>query len=482
MIKPARATRDLFGSLSDEERATAICLAREKQLQAKSPVLKAARMITFRDGCWRLDGVPWEDVVRAGVSLVSPLVQAPEWVDKDDFTCVLKSDEALHDALTTSAVAGLVRNAENLIKRLAGSASDSVSLRAISMCRQQYSKISLPVPALDGGLGSDQLAAYKRDWDVYRLLALIARLAPGALRPVMPPNFAVVDANLLRIVERWMARGMRCKETKVGAGSGWNNNPLWRGMVDAEARLMEHQRCAIASMRRRDSDADTGHFLIMDTGVGKTITSLCYLYRWLVKNGKGVINRIIWVTPKGTVDNLVKQLRGTWSAPVWNVPRLSKAKKPKNGTGDSLLLKDYHVNVIHADHLRDMIDSGLSEIAPTSVIGASLNGVIKKLSYPLSSTHLTFSIQFLQYSTRSMRCTLRRFALLQHEDWHSSVRSLLHRLQLLCGKTKASFWPGWQIHVPFQLIVIIFLLRQVVWSQYSLSLELPVRKTCCWSR
>ena len=134
---------------------------------------------------------------------------------------------------------------------------------------------------------------------------------------------------------------------------------------------MEHQRCAVASMRRRDSDADTGHFLIMDTGVGKTVTSLCYLYRWLVENGRGVTKRIIWVTPKGTVDNLVKQLKGTWSAPVWNVPRLSKAKNPKNGTGDRLILKDYHINVIHADHLRDMIDSGLAEMAPTSVIGAS---------------------------------------------------------------------------------------------------------------
>ena len=107
----------------------------------------------------------------------------------------------------------------------------------------------------------------------------------------------------------------------------------------------------------------------MDTGLGKTLTSLCYLYRWLVDNGRDVTKRIIWVTPKGTVDNLVKQLRGMWAAPVWNVPRLSTAKKPKFGQGDRLMLKDYHINVIHADHLRGMIDAGLAEMAPTSVIG-----------------------------------------------------------------------------------------------------------------
>lgn len=372
MLKPSRATRDLFGSLSDEERTSAISQARQKQLPVRSPVLKDARTIAFHDGCWGLDGVPWGDFVRGGLSIVSPLIQAPAWVEEDDFAGVLRSDQVLEDALTTSVDRGLVPDAENLIKRLVSSAaSDSVTLRAISMLRQQYVKIMLPVPALDGGLGSDQLAAYRIDWDVYRLLALVARLAPGALRPIMPPNFSVVDANLLRIVERWMIHAMRGIGSENQIDDAWMNHPLWSGMSEAEERLMEHQRCAIASMRRRDSEADTGHFLIMDTGVGKTLTSLCYLYHWLVENGKGITKRIIWVTPKGTVHNLIAQLRGTWSAPVWNVPRLSTAKKPKNGTGDRLVLKDFHVNVIHADHLRGMIDAGLAEMAPTSVIGAS---------------------------------------------------------------------------------------------------------------
>lgn len=371
MLKPTRATRDLFGSLNEDERANAIAQARSKQMAARSPILKSSQTIAFEDGCWRLDGKPWEEIVRAGCTATVPLVQAPGWAQDaiTDMVSVLRSNRALKEALAVKAETGLVPNAESLVKKLASAAVDAVALRAVSMVRQQYVKVALPTPALDGGLGSDQLVAYRGDWDVYRLLALIARLAPGALRPTMPPNFAVVDPNLLRIVERWMIQGMRGnKEQSAASANPWAKHPLWAGMEEAESKLMEHQKCAVASMRRRDTEADTGHFLIMDTGVGKTVTSLCYLHRWLVEHGRNVTKRIIWVTPKGTVDNLVKQLRGNWSAPVWKVPRLSTAKKPKFGDGSHLVLKDYYINVIHADHLRGMIDLGLAELAPTSVI------------------------------------------------------------------------------------------------------------------
>ena len=34
-------------------------------------------------------------------------------------------------------------------------------------------QVALPTPSLSGGIGSDQLAAYSGDWDVYWLLALV---------------------------------------------------------------------------------------------------------------------------------------------------------------------------------------------------------------------------------------------------------------------------------------------------------------------
>ena len=73
------------------------------------------------------------------------------------------------------------------------------------------------------------------------------------------------------------------------------------------------------------------------------------------------MRRIIWVTPAGTIENLLAQLRRTWGAPVHLVPRVSSAKSPKQGESASLQLRDFAVNVIHADHLRTAIDKGLAE-------------------------------------------------------------------------------------------------------------------------
>ena len=137
---------------------------------------------------------------------------------------------------------------------------------------------------------------------------------------------------------------------------------------------MEHQRAAVGRMHKRDAEADTGHFLIMDTGLGKTVTSLVYGFRWLCEHGGGAVKRILWVTPAGTTENLQKQLRHTWGVPVQMVPRVSLAANPCKADIQSkkvsvkLELKDYHVNILHADHLRTAIDKGLATAATSSLI------------------------------------------------------------------------------------------------------------------
>lgn len=374
MLRPARQTRDLWGSVTDAERAQAIAALRSMTLSARSPVLdRGLHEVAFRDGSWQLDGVPWADVVAAGRQLQVPLVVGPTWAatlqsgSSSSASSVLSSNEAVEEALSAWSGGGVVPKAAELITALVRGCSHAVVLRAVSFLRQQYTQVVMPTPALDGGIGADQLAAYSGDWDVYRLLVLVSRLAPGAIRPSMPPKFTVVDAHLLRVLERWLLGGMRAQSradiATATATSEWGVHSLWQRMAKAEGRLMEHQRAAVASMHRRDRDADTGHFLIMDTGVGKTVTALCYLYRWLVQHGS-TTRYIFWVTPAGTVDNLVQQLCATWAAPVWSVPRVSTSKQQRH----RLVLKPYHVNVLQADHLRVAIDAGLTERAPESVI------------------------------------------------------------------------------------------------------------------
>lgn len=402
MLRPARATRDLFGSLSDDERSQAVAQVRGlPSLPVRSPLLPpGSHRANFQDGQWLMGGRKWAEVVAEGRVLLVPAVEPPAWAAvagdevtdmaawRSRLTAALSDDDALDEAL--GAVGdGIVPGAEQAIGTLVQCSPHAVGLRAIALARKRYATVELPTPSLSGGLGSDQLAAYDGDWSVYRLLALVSRLAPGALRPSTPPSFTVMDASLLHIVTHWMVQGtcvavpgatssrqswyqgaatLSPQAGGTHPGNEWAEHPLWKPMGKAEASLLEHQRAAVARMHERDTEADTGHFLIMDTGLGKTVTSLVYAYRWLSQRASNAVKRILWVTPAGTIDNLLEQLRNTWSAPVFAVPRISTAKKPKSGDASKLVLRDYVVNVIHADHLRTAILYGLADEAPASFI------------------------------------------------------------------------------------------------------------------
>ena len=57
-----------------------------------------------------------------------------------------------------------MRQAKQLVTSLFAAAPARVALRAAAMLRQQYTVVRMPTPALGGGLGADQLAAYAGDW------------------------------------------------------------------------------------------------------------------------------------------------------------------------------------------------------------------------------------------------------------------------------------------------------------------------------
>ena len=368
MLRPARTPRELFSDITPEQRAEAICAARQKVYSVTSPLLAPGRhRVEFVGaGVWHLDGRPWADWVEQGQPLDVSIVEPPVWMPD---AAALNCNIALFDALTVaSCKSGVVSNAKLTVQQLTRAAPHAVALRAVSLLRQQYTRVDLPTPALDGGLGADQLAAYSGDWDVYRLLALVSRLVPGALRPLMPPSFAVPNAQLLRLVESWMRLGLSDGEVAGQAvdgshGSRWQKE-TWRvALTNANTCLMEHQQAAIERMHSRDRDeSPAGHFLVMDTGLGKTVTSLCYALQWLSLHGSNV-KLILWITPKGTVENLITQLTAKWGAAVHAVPRVSTAKNPKPGETKQVELKKGYINVIHADHLRTAIDKGLTEAA-----------------------------------------------------------------------------------------------------------------------
>lgn len=341
MKPPARTPRDLFGDITADERARAVAKAQEQRVRLASPLLRGA--VRFAQGRWLLDDRPWEEVRAEGLQLDLPLVAPPAWLG------TTAPDSAVAEALECVGE-GVVPNPRDAIRELVGSFSPAVGLRAASLLQQQWRRVAMPTPDLAGGRASDQLAAYPDDWVVWRLLVLVSRLAPGALRPEMPPTFGVPNPGLLRLVEQWVREGAR-RATDDGSINPWPTLEPWASAM-AACQLMEHQSAAVAAMIARDAEADTGHFLVMDTGLGKTVTALRYAYHWLCAQPADHVRYILWITPSGTVDNLLAQLRDTWGVPAWQVPRVSTARKPKAGDATRLVMKPHLVNVIHADHVR----------------------------------------------------------------------------------------------------------------------------------
>lgn len=228
---------------------------------------------------------------------------------------VPKNTPGIADGYEQSVAVALDALAEEAeTQRLVGR---TLQLRLFATIRGQYNEVALPTPNKDGGLGADKLSAMNGDWLVYLTLLKIASLVPGALRPKMSPKFDVVDARTLRALEMTIANYLA---TPVEAA--WQLN--FQAALDSfEARLdtpaiggrdlFDYQTALINKMLARDESAvvkPRGHFVNLDTGLGKSITAATYMLKYGARYGNAA--RIIWFTPSNVVDTTVDELSQTW--------------------------------------------------------------------------------------------------------------------------------------------------------------------------
>eukprot|EP00756_Hemistasia_phaeocysticola_P015966 Hpha_TRINITY_DN15445_c0_g6::TRINITY_DN15445_c0_g6_i1::g.175091::m.175091 len=340
MRKPSRDSSDLYRQITDAEREAALKDVRSRSLPLRSPfpIGKTAR---FAAGGWRLDGRPWAEVCAAGVTVTVPMHPSPgEWPG-------FESDGEWLRRACAQYGDGICTGAEEAVRRMCRQASTAVCRRAASLMQQQYEKVSMPTTTLDGRQSNDQLAAYDHDPLVWRFLAALSVVVPGALRADTPPRFSIPNPVLLRQLETWVREA-------AGGGDerGGTNQDRWRDLkVDARA-MMVHQRDAVADMRERDENGAPGHFLVMDTGYGKTLTSLCYIRSFLSSTDSS-IHSVLWVCPVELVAPTLKQLRERWGAPGCELP---PDGKPRAGM----------INCVKHDRLRVVVGT-LVQFAPRMI-------------------------------------------------------------------------------------------------------------------
>ena len=182
------------------------------------------------------------------------------------------------------------------------------------------------------------MAAYPFDADVYKFLLRVSLLVPGAIRPIGVPNFVVPYACLLRFVETVITT-----ETQKRLQQSNNENKVQWLDFFPNRKLMTHQVDAVSDMLARDSLGATGHFLVMDTGFGKTLTTVQYLFE-LKKKGQ-LPPSVLWVIPNSAVDAIVQELRKC-GAPAEILPKTGSPIRGKFNVipHDRLLFATYFVN------------------------------------------------------------------------------------------------------------------------------------------
>lgn len=427
MLVPSRSSQQDYlqwGENSETvelERKAAIRFARSNPHPVSSPLLPKGHSAVFREGKWTFMSKPWEGVVRDGIEVTVDLHNPPQWIKSLDtlqtITPLLENNDIISDALSVIGT-GLCKHARKYVVRLCNLTPPHIVSRAHSLIRQQFERLNMPVPALDGGLGSDQLQAYPGDWDVWRWLVILSRIVPGALRPTIAPRFAIPNAVLLVMVSSWIIHDFIAVKAQLGSSLGsssslekknpWQSKLEWTtAYAQSQIVLRQHQKDAIARLRERQVRGAPGHYLVMGTGHGKTYTALTYcMWRMLHTDLGNRVRRIIWVTPPGAkipaltppgakkelpkpydfqlIKSLVQEFDGAQDALIV-VPFHYVEKKnavAKNGN----VFKDYAVNIIHQDHIRTMMPE-LIDVAMDSIMifdeGDAFYGVSQRTSNAL---------------------------------------------------------------------------------------------------
>jgi len=427
MLKPSRSVTDYFdwanGSTvvarqsAEAERERARAAVRGQALAVRSPLLPSGCQARYHGGQWHLHagpgdeaGQPWAAVAAAGRTVHVPLEVGPGWQSTVG-PHLLADEAAVTEALSVQGV-GVVPEAEATVRALCRATSLEVLGRAHSLVRQRFGTVwAMPVPSRGGGLGQDQLQAYPGDWDVWRLLVLLGRLVPGALRPLVPPRFAVPNPVLLVLLGTWLgSERHRPRVAHVAASvNRWaapGPSPAFfdwpAALAEAERLLRPHQRDAVARLTARHQRGVQGHYLVMDTGHGKTLTALTYALQQLVRTPLGSrVRRVLWVTPpgakapgvKGTGDpadyQLLASLMDEFSAADALVPIPVKFLQGTGGrgrAGQRRSVPEGCVVVVSHDHLR-LLGPELMAVADSSFVvfdeGDTLYGPSQRTSMAL---------------------------------------------------------------------------------------------------
>lgn len=314
---------------------------------------------------------PVEDLVKAKLYLVENEFVIKKAGKSDlkwkDLNGKMKIDYPLHTPIPVVfenafeyTGTGLSSSFDTDLSDLLSNTSKASLQRALSFLSGFSPIIEMNRISRDGG--GTILSVTKDDPGCYHFLSGLCVIFPGALQPIQGPpgRFSVKSGPLLWWVRSKIEKSIR---TRRVVSKGWDLVNDKRGRI-----LKPYQKTALGELQVRKERGYHGSFIWMTVGGGKTLVVMSYL-KWLMEKQE-LPDYVVYTVPKSALETIIAEVNMFGFKTNLLVPTKGKFVAPKGLTNveRGCTSRPFHINLITSDSHMRLCESGLVNIAGSSLI------------------------------------------------------------------------------------------------------------------
>ena len=260
---------------------------------AKAPITELERAtITLKGNDYTIttksgNTIHWESLLKTKIEYpIHPGITSKNKIGK-----IVKQLSTLGD--------GVCRNCDKILIKMLKKTKDAVIRRALTFISTYSVTVEMNNVSREGG--GVIHAVILDDTEVYQFLLILSELYPGAIRPKygQPGKFVVPSGPLL-----WHLTS----KIKSYISKQVHGVSKWKEVHDKSKRkLWKHQEDSVEEMKKNHEMGNTGTFLWLKVGLGKTLIVLSYM-KWLISQ-KELPSYVVYTLPESAMTSVVKEIQ-----------------------------------------------------------------------------------------------------------------------------------------------------------------------------
>lgn len=278
-----------------------------------------------------------------------------EWETFKSQTETIPNIKHIPDSFLTHTGYGIVKDADSIFKKYISTVPYNQLTRVRNYTSSYEGIISLPSVSRNGGATKEAVSI--DDVGAFEVLKKIAELYPCALTR-KPNQSATFVVNLLPALEH--VSGF--VEQRLGANKTLYNSKLWGNLGERDKRTLKPpQKESLDKMIASNKRGQTGHFIWMNVGMGKTLLVFSYL-RYLKENNK-LPKYIIYTLPFSAIASIAAEATMFGFKYTLLIPNVTLDKKYKDtcpNVKHGKTPEPYQITLIEHDHLKKVVGEFLT--------------------------------------------------------------------------------------------------------------------------